>query len=684
MRPRLAASALVAVALIVAACGSDTSPTWTGVPSGQPSAGPTASAAPSGLPSPSAAPASPSPAPSPAPTPVAGGWSVVKTAPCPDESRFTCVTLAVPKDHFVAGGPTWEVTYAIHRAAGTPKGMFVTITGGPGSSGISVADSYSDAFPDGVEKQYDVVFLDQRGIGLSGPIQCAEATAAFYGSTARPQEPSQAAAAGAAAAAYVTACLAEAKVAAADLPFYATRQAVEDLEAIREQLGAQKLHLYGESYGTQFVQTYASAHPDRIDTLFLDGPVDLTLDGASFYAEAGRAFDDVLIATLNTCATDEACATDHEGATPLATYDALAARLAGGPIAFDYPMPDGTVQSRAFALTDLENAAVSYLYSPFDRWLLQRALASAVDDDLVPLARLAYEGIAVNPDTLEVEPDPTYSDALYYAVECQDYVYNGGVPDGDARLAAFLATGRVLGVDRMRLGSVYYGDLPCIYWPNDPPADPRPAPIIDAPYQTIILGATGDPITPPANLTRLANRLTRVHTFITTGGPHITFGWGEACPDEAMGRYLLEGKLPEGTVTVCPGAYVDEYVPVAADAPSDYADALALASAMDDQVVGTDDYSYRLEDEPLAIGCDHGGSLTYAPTDEGTGLTLAACEFTEGLPVTGSGAIDDESGGLEMTITIPDGTLTYSRDGDGNRSVTGTFRGKPVDLRSEA
>ncbi len=146
-----------------------------------------------------------------------------------------------------------------------------------------------------------------------------------------------------------------------------------------------------------------------------------------------------------------------------------------------------------------------------------------------------------------MEPDPTYSDALYYAVECQDYVYNAGVPDGDARLAAFLETGRVLGVDRMRLGSVYYGDLPCIYWPNDPPADPRPAPIIDAPYQTIILGATGDPITPPANVTRLANRLTRVHTFITTGGPHITFGWGEACPDEAMGRYLLEGKLPEGS-----------------------------------------------------------------------------------------------------------------------------------------
>ena len=34
-----------------------------------------------------------------------------------------------------------------------------------------------------------------------------------------------------------------------------TTQAVEDLEAFREWLGVEKLALYGESYGTQYVQT---------------------------------------------------------------------------------------------------------------------------------------------------------------------------------------------------------------------------------------------------------------------------------------------------------------------------------------------------------------------------------------------------------------------------------------------
>jgi hypothetical protein len=253
------------------------------------------------------------------------------------------------------------------------------------------------------------------------------------------------------------------------------------------------------------------------------------------------------------------------------------------------------------------------------------------------------------------------------------------VPDGDARLEAFLETGRVLRIDRLRFGGIYYEEVPCIYWPNDPPVDPRPAPIVDPPYRTIVLGATGDPITPLANVTRLANRLTDVHQFVTTGGPHITFGWGEACPDEAMGAYLLEGTLPPAPVTVCEGAIVDDYVPVAKDASADYAGGLDLASSVDDQVVGSNDYNYRLGDEPLVVGCDHGGTMTYTPTDVGTDLVFSACEWTEDVPVTGSGAIDDETGGMTLEIEVPDGTLTYARDGDGNRRVTGTFRGETVD-----
>ena len=150
-------------------------------------------------------------------------------------------------------------------------------------------------------------------------------------------------------------------------------------------------------------------------------------------------------------------------------------------------------------------------------------------------------------------PDPTYSDALYYAVECQDYVYNADAPDDATRLADYLDDAKVLGVPETRLGALYYEDMPCLYWPNRPAADPRPAPIVNAPYPTIVMVATTDPITPVANAIRIANRLSNVHTIIETGGPHVIFGWGLACPDKVVARYMVTGKLPAGRITVCKG-----------------------------------------------------------------------------------------------------------------------------------
>ena len=659
--------ATILTALVVGACAPVPPPTP--YPSGQ--AAPTPTQPPV---------ATPSAAPSPvvAPSAIPGGWTFKGRTPCPDDSAFECITLTVPRDHYAAAGPTWDVAFAIRRADKAPLGTFVVITGGPGSSGIASADGYTDYYPAAIPERFDIVFIDQRGIGLSHPIGCPQATAVFYQSDVDRTDPGQATAAGDVARTFVEDCLAEAGADPEELPFYATRQAIEDLEAIREYLGVEAMHLYGESYGTQYVQAYATAHPDRIHTLYLDGPVDLTIDGASFYAEATRTFDDALIATLNTCAADAGCAADFEGRDPLAEYDRLAARLDEGDIAFDFPMGDGTSQRRTLTAADLENAAMGYLYGPTGRELLQRALAAAADGNLVPLARIAYASIGVNPDTLEPVPDPTWSDAMYYAVECQDYVYQDDEATDEERLASFLEDARSLGVADARLGSIYYDDMPCLYWPNRPPTDERPAPIVAAPYPTIVMVATTDPITPVANASRIANRLSDVRQIIQAGGPHVIFGWGLSCPDDLVADYMVKGKALASPITICEGSVADEYVPLAKDAAAEYADGAELMRSFVDQVVNTDDYVYELDADPIAMGCDFGGSLAYTPTDAGTDLRLDACEWTDGLPVTGSGAVDDESGLLTLEVTLPDGSLRYRGDPYGEATVTGTFRGEPV------
>ena len=176
--------------------------------------------------------------------------------PCPDGSAFTCVTLPMPLDHFnPADTRTIPVTFAVLPATGARKSMFVTVTGGPGTSGIAAADSYTSAFDPRIPRRFDIVFFDQRGVALSGGLTCPDAAAAYYQADSRAVTGAQEAALKDAARTFSQACVTEMGN-PASLPYLGTRQAVEDLERFRQLLQTETFWLYGESYGTQYVQTY--------------------------------------------------------------------------------------------------------------------------------------------------------------------------------------------------------------------------------------------------------------------------------------------------------------------------------------------------------------------------------------------------------------------------------------------
>ena len=144
----------------------------------------------------------------------------------------------------------------------------------------------------------------------------------------------------------------------------------------------------------------------------------------------------------------------------------------------------------------------------------------------------------------------------------------------------------------------------------------------------------------------------------------------------------MSGTLPATRVTICSNVVSDEYVPNARPRAADYRDALALMSDMETQITNTDDYSYRVDKEPIAMGCYDGGTLTYSPVKNGTRLTLDRCAFTRGAPMTGSGFINDDAGTFRLAVRLAGrDRLTYSDDADGVRSVRGVYRGDTVDLR---
>lgn len=598
--------------------------------------------------------------------------------PCP-ESDFTCVTLHVPMDHAQPDGETIDVVFGVLPATGERKGMFVTANGGPGGSGLSVADSYTSAFDPSIPEHFDIVFFDQRGVGLSGGLQCAEAAAAFYRSDWDASSPEGETALASGARTFAADCVEEMGDPAL-LPYLGTDQAIQDLEAFRLAMGDETLWLYGESYGTQFAQTYAAAYPQHLSALLLDGTVDLTLSGLEFYAQQAQAFNDVLVKTLQACNEDEACAADM-GGDALEIYDSLARDLQTAPRSFTFPLPQGGSATRSFSFSDLENAAAGYMYSETSRMIFLRALAAhARDGDLAPMARVFYDSLGLDPQTEAAVVDPTYSDAVYYGVECQDYTYPGD--SEEARLRAYLEAGDPLDSALEHFAPIFYGDLPCVYWPNATRDAARPAPLTLPGVPTLVLGGTADPATPYQNGLDVFRRLDRGYHITETGGPHIIYGWGVSCVDDLVTQFLIEGEIPESETT-CEGVVADDFVSLSPRSAAAFADPLDAFASLDDEIYYLPEYYYWDYATPTSVGCPFGGTLAFDVTDTGESFRFDSCAFSDGFALSGDGTYDDEASlfTIEATVSgLASGDLTYTREADWSLSLQGTYDGQEVDL----
>jgi pimeloyl-ACP methyl ester carboxylesterase len=603
--------------------------------------------------------------------------------PCPD-SEFTCVNITVPLDHAnPQDGRTTQVVFAVLPASGERKGMLVVANGGPGVSGVLSADSYLPYYDASIAEHFDIVFFDQRGVNLSGGLQCPYAAAEFYRADWDASTPTGEELLLDSAEKFAADCVEE----MGDpeiLPYLGTQQAIEDLEIFRLRTGQEQIWLYGESYGTQFAQTYAATYPERLAGLILDGVVDLTLSGAQFLDGQARAFNQVLEETLQACNQDEACAAAM-GEDALVVYDRLAAQLKASPQAFDFPLPSGGLARRMMTFSDLEAAAAGYLYSETQRMVYLRALAAyAWDGDLVPMARILYDALVLDPETERAILDPSYSDAVYYAVECQDYAYFNGTQA--ERAMAYLDAGDGLDASLPRFASIFYGDLPCIFWPDARQDETRPEPLVAEGVPTLVLNGTSDPATPYANATAVESRLDDGYLVTMSGGPHIIYAWGHACVDDLVTRFLVEGEPPPANSTQCEGAVADAFVPLAPRSAAGFEDPLQALASVDDEIYFLPEYYFWDTETPTDVGCPRGGTLSFEATEDGEGFTLQDCAFSEGFAMTGSGAYryDDGLFSLDVAVSgLAEGQLIYTRDWDWNQHVSGEYNGQPVDLPRE-
>lgn len=149
-------------------------------------------------------------------------------------------------------------------ANATPAGPpIVYLAGGPGASGIDAIRYRYGAFS-AMRRYGDVIALDQRGTGASNDLPAClshEALPFARNSSDKQFANTQRAA--------LAECLAFWKSKGVDLSAYNTRENALDIEDLRRHLGADKIVLWGTSYGAQLALAVMRELPDHIDKVVL-------------------------------------------------------------------------------------------------------------------------------------------------------------------------------------------------------------------------------------------------------------------------------------------------------------------------------------------------------------------------------------------------------------------------------
>jgi len=437
---------------------------------------------------------------------------------CPSDpgDRSRCLRVVVPLDRSGAlPGTVSLLVRVLPPVTPTPSETILALAGGPGQAAVPLLPDIAASLGGNLLRARQLVTFDQRGTGGSGRLTCPSLGA--VGADAAPEGPVVQNA--------VAACAAHIGRADGD---YASADSVADVEAVREALGVERLTLYGTSYGTKVALDYAAAYPQHVDRLLLDSVV----------APAGvDPFERLTIGSIprvvRSLCGRRRCPFTHDAA---ADVDALAARLARGPLRGRWIDPYGHPRTAAMSQSDLFSLLLDGDLDPFERAALPAAVRAAVNGDAMPILRLAR----APGDSLDASSGD--SDALSLAATCDDGavpwapgtpISDRGAAVADALAAIPVAQLAPFGPDGVRqLGDA---DL-CRGWPTAPVPQPHAA-LPDVP--TLILSGDQDLRTPRAAALQLAARIPGARVLRVPAVGHSVLGADvSGCADQAVTAFF--------------------------------------------------------------------------------------------------------------------------------------------------
>jgi pimeloyl-ACP methyl ester carboxylesterase len=453
---------------------------------------------------------------------------------CGDGAQCTTVTAPMDWDNPSADTDiTLELTR--HTAAGTAIGSLFVNPGGPGGSGYDfVHDSTSLDFAVGaaLQRNFDVIGWDPRGVGRSTPVYCyddSELDDFIFGIIDAPEESPEWKAE------YTKQSIAFGKACAENtgevLGHIDTLSTVRDLDLMRALVGDTKLNYLGYSYGSEIGTTYIDTFPTKVGRVVLDGALDPTLTNFEVVKSQSAGFEQALHNYLKACPDIKGCPFTGVLTTDLARISKLYDALNKNPItASDGRKMDGNV---------FDAAVSTALYSK-DYW----------EPYLTPMFTEVFAGktdtaFALADFYFGRGEDGHYVDnsfESFVAIECLDYATETDpavIKEQNDELVAAAPTFN-------RPSTV--GDEVCANWPYPFTGEgPHSASGAGA-DPVLVVSTTGDPATPYEWGVSLSKQFENARLISYTGEGHTAYNKGSACVDSAVEDYLVKGVVPTGQV----------------------------------------------------------------------------------------------------------------------------------------
>jgi pimeloyl-ACP methyl ester carboxylesterase len=545
--------------------------------------------------------------------------------PCASPAGVQCAQIDVPIDR--SGRVPGTFSLLVHRVpAPHPSGRppLVYLTGGPGQTNTAVTVRAATRFKAALQDR-DLITFAQRGTGPTA-IKCE--------AYERGESPATS----------VPACADQLGPAR---NFYTSRDAADDIDAIRQALGVDKVALYGASYGTWVAQGYAIRHPTHVETMVLDSTVGPAQRSDPFGVMQFQAAPALARALCH----HKAC----RGITkdPYADVLALFASLNKKPLTAKVIDPDG----RPRAVT-LSGFAVAGLLPNLDindhfRAALPAALAGARKGDLAPLARLLAGGPVGPP------PDPlaAINATLALATSCEEDVppFDRSASPDDRLAQARQQLSTIPPASFAPFGpdiAFLLSNVPkCAYWPmlpeqpsfgDGPPAD----------VPVLLIHGEFDLRSPLSSTTAVAKEFPHSTVFIVPNAGHSASRRAMPnCARTAVIRYLSKGTAPpacnDGPDPFAPRPLVPRSVKAAGGPKA--AALLTVSDAFEQLDVGSGGRP-GLESKVKGGGL-RGGSFRGA---SGGRLVLHRYVFVKGFPVSGT----VRPHGV-VTLKVPHGKLRF-------------------------